>query len=383
MAWNLPEDQRSDKPKLGSDPWTGGQKKPENQQPPHLEDLIRSFWKKLRGQTPRVPHQLSTWVKGLLGATVLLWFILGMHFVPSNQLVYTMRFGIYQGQLAQGWQWRAFGLYQVKHLAQPMRTRVNTDVMTQDLNVATVGVDVVYRVDDAKTYLFTNQTPQATLQAFISSALQQTLGATKLAALLSEPNPPAVLNQVSHLVQTAANQAGLGITVETISIDKIAIPDELQELFNKMDALYLAQGDAKQKSLAFQQQVLPPAEMKAQQLLSEAKVYSQQAQLKASTEVADFLALLPSYEQAPQVTKYRLYTQNMVDLLSQATTVIAAKGTTPLISLAPIAITKTPGPKSAEISAAAADPLTAPPNSDATDTYAAGDESYGTKGGYA
>lgn len=334
MAWNLPEDQQ--KPKTKSDPWTGRPtdgKKPSGQQPPNIEALLRDGWLKVqrywRKPRPFNPRATSQWVTGLV---VVVWLGLGIQHVSENQLAYVMRLGVYQGQLAMGWQWRAWGLYQVHFIAEPLSINIAAEVMTQDLNLAKVSMGFRYRIDDPKAYLFHMQAPEATLQALATSALQQTVGHEQLAVLLSEKNPAVVVNQLKSLLQASFDQAGLGVNVETVTIDNVAIPDTLQELFNKMDALYTTQATEKQKNVEYQQRVLPPAVQKAQAWLTAANTYSQQALVKAQADVADFLSLLPSYEKAPKLIKYQLYTQNMTTLLSQAATVIVdAKGPAPMI----------------------------------------------------
>lgn len=331
MAWNLPKDQQPNRP-TADNPWTGGQHNPE-QQPPHLEALLRQWWQKWRSGSP-TPVAKKAPIKWFLALVVMVWALMGVHYVSTDHLAYVMRLGAYQGQLTPGWQWRAWGLYQVKILPQPMNLTLSTEVMTQDLNLTEVTVAMRYRINDPQAYLFTIQAPQDSLRALLKSALQQTMGGTRLEVLLSQANPPEVLNHLSHVVQTLTNQAGLGITVENISLQKVAIPTALQELFDKMDALYATQTAEKDKSLQYQRQVLPPAQVKAEALLTEAKAYSQQAQLKAQADVADFLALLPSYEKAPQLTKYRLYSQAMASLWHQAATVVVApNGTAPSITL--------------------------------------------------
>lgn len=330
MAWNLPDDQQGNKPK--SDPWTDrDHHKTQEAQPPHLETLLKEAWQKYRRRLWPTPPSLPTqhWRKGLVAAVVLAWALLGLHYVEADHLAYVMRWGVYQGQLTEGWQWRAFGVYQVKLLPQPLQSVVSAEVMTQDLNLAEVGLTIEYRVNDPEAYLFNVQAPQAALQALAISDLQQTVGGIKLAVLLSEANPPTVTNHLSHGLQTLADQARLGITIENVSISKVAIPAALQELFNKMNALYATQNSVKQKSAEYQQQVLGPAELQAQSMMAEAKVYSEQAVSKAQADVAGFLALLPSYQQAPHVTEYRLYTETMKALLAQTPTIIvAAKGVT-------------------------------------------------------
>lgn len=330
MAWNLPDDQNSKKSK--SDPWTDrDHNKPQEAQPPHLETLLKDMWQKYRRRSWPSSSPLPTkhWRKGLGAVVVFVWALLGLHHVEADHLAYVMRWGVYQGQLTEGWQWRAFGVYQVKLLPQPLQSVVTAEVMTQDLNLAEVSLTIEYRVNDPEAYLFNVQAPQAALQALALSDLQQTVGGIKLAVLLSETNPPAVTHHLSHGLQTLADQARLGITIESVNITKVAIPAALQELFNKMNALYVTQNSVKQKSAEYQQQVLPPAELQAQNMLAEAKGYSEQAVSKAKADVAGFLALLPSYLQAPHITEYRLYTETMKALLAQTPTVIvAAKGVT-------------------------------------------------------
>lgn len=376
MAWNLPDDQHGNKPK--SDPWTGRDHNKPDTQPPHLESLLKDWWQKCRRRSwPALSRDPKTWWKSIVSAVVVVWLLLGLYHVEADHLAYVMRLGVYQGQLTEGWQWRAFGLYQVKLLPQPLRSAVTAEVMTQDLNLAEVSLTVDYRVNDPQAYLFNVQAPQAALQALAISDLQQTVGGIKLAVLLSEANPPAVTNHLSHRLQALADQAHLGVTIETVSISKVAIPAALQELFNKMNALYATQNSVKQKNAEYQQQVLVPAEAQAQNMIAQAKAYSEQAVGKAQADVSGFLALLPSYQQAPHVTEYRLYTETMKTLISQTPTVIvAAKGVVGPINMGDVLSKAVPQTPAIEAPPAMASPDTTAYGTAAPDAYA------NVKGGY-
>ena len=375
MAWNLPEDQK--KPKSDGDPWTDrpkDNKQPGEQQPPHLEAILRDYWLKLKrswGKRPSLAPRRGPVIKSLVGLLGVVWLIKGAHYVNADQLAYVMRFGTYQGQLAPGWQWRAWGLYQVHLLPQPIKISVVSEVMTQDLNLAKLTTTLTYRVIDPKAYLFSLAAPTDTLAALADSALQQTVGHVKLASLLSEKNPPAVERDFKALSQIAFDQAGLGVKVDTVSIDNVAIPDTLQELFNKMNALYVTQTTEKQKNAEYQQQVLPPALLKAQAGITEAKAYADRVKQAAEVDVADFLSILPRYEKAPQLVKHQLYTQSMTTILSESSTVVVdAKGSSPMIVINDQSVKKAPSATAVNA------PVVEEPVSNEPDSYG------NVKGGY-
>ncbi len=377
MTWKLPEDQNKPKP----DPWTGRQpdNKPKGQQPPDIDALLRQAWTKLKRRYSNwrsLNSQPRAWLTWLAGVALAIWLGLGVHYVRGDQLSYVLRLGVYQGQLATGWQWRAWGIYQVYSLPQPQALTVKPEVISQDLNLAKVSMTLTYRVIDPKAYLFSNNAPLIVLQALSDSALQQVVGQMNSDALLSEKNPPTIVTELKPLLQSLVDQAGLGVQIVSIQIDDVAIPDSLQELFTKMNALYETQTVTRQKNLEYQQQVLPAAVLKAKSNMNAAKAYAQQTIAKAQSDVADYLLVLPQYEKNPQLIKYQLYTQNMTEILSASQTVVVdAKGTTPMIVLND-AMRKKP---LAPVNSTAATAISVVDNSDA-DTI---NDSYGNiKGGY-
>ncbi len=374
MTWKLPEDQN--KPNVEPDPWTGRQpdKKPRGSQPPTIEALLKQLWLNLKrkGASWRsYQPPPRAWLMGLPGAVFIIWLGLGIHYGRADQLSYAMRLGVYQGQLADGWQWRAWGLYQIHTLSQPQVLTVKSEVISQDLALAKASMTLTYRIVDPKAYLFSINEPLRVLHALSDSALQQVISQINSAVLLSDKNASTVVATLKPLLQSLVDHAGLGIRIETIHVDDVAIPDSLQELFTKMNAIYVTQTAEKQKNLEYQQQVMPAATRKAQQSLIAAKTYAQQALTKAQSDVAAYLMLLPHYQKNPKLTKYQLYTQFMTTILSESQTVVVdAKNTTPMIVLPDSGFKKVTAPTVNEESAA---------NVAVADT----DDSYGNiKGGY-
>ena len=74
--------------------------------------------------------------------------------------------------------------------------------------------------------------------------------------------------------------------------------------------------------LAYAREVRPKAVGRVQRLNEEAEAYRQKVVLAAEGEVARFKAILPEYNNAPTLTKKRIYLETMEEIYSKNNKVI-------------------------------------------------------------
>ncbi len=324
MAWNPPSnDQKPD----AQDPWTGRPKQSPSNGPPLLEDLIKKIFKRLGGAKPsgfskKIPPKVWA-ISGFL-FFILLWALAGFHRITPNQEALVFRLGLYQKNLETGWHWLPWGVDQlvIFDRDQPLSETFATDVISQDNNLAHITLKLSYHVNDAKNYYLNVEHAPALIKAAVSMALQQTVANNNLDVIFSDDKNTPFMQALQQNIAKALDNTSLGIQLNQIDVVDVAVPPAVKEIFNKIDALYNEQEKQKEKAADYEKQVLPPARVRADQLIADAKSYAVQAKLKAQSEVADFLAVLPAYEKAPAVTRYRLYSQTMQEILSKTTKVV-------------------------------------------------------------
>lgn len=194
-------------------------------------------------------------------------------------------------------------------------------MLTQDTNLVEVSVAVKYQVADVPAYLFNVADPEESLRQATSSALRQVVGTTTLEQIITEGQEAWGLRVQESLIKILASYK-TGIMVVKVDPQSARAPENVQDAFD--DAIKAREDEKrfKARALAYKARVLPVAKGKSQRIREEAKAYALQVVLRARGEVAEFLALLPSYLQAPMVTSERMYLDSIQQVLQKSRKVI-------------------------------------------------------------
>ncbi|WP_412754564.1 FtsH protease activity modulator HflK [Legionella donaldsonii] len=323
MGWNEP-DKDKDKDK---DPWSG------KNQPPDLDEALKRFQDKLKktffggsGQPGNETPSSSN--GGLLAVMVtlvvfILWAISGIFIVDPAEQAAILRFGKYVETVGPGPHWipRLISTKIVQNVERLSDYSYSAQMLTKDENLVSVSLAVQYRINDLQAYLFNVADPQESLQQATSSALRQVVGTTTLDQIITEGREAWGSNVQDSLIKILEKYK-TGIVIVNVSPQPARAPENVQDAFD--DAIKAQEDEKrfKEQALAYQARVVPIAEGGAKRVFEEAQAFAKQAVLRAKGEVAEFLALLPGYTQAPLVTSERMYLDTMQQVLSKSSKII-------------------------------------------------------------
>ena len=321
MGWNEPDN--------GKDPWSG------KKQPPDLDEALKRFQEKLKktffgggSNQPEGEAPTQTGNGGLIALMVgliifILWALSGIFIVDEGERAAILRFGKYVETVGPGPHWipRIISSKIVQNVERVSDYSYSAQMLTKDENLVSVSLAVQYRIGDLQAYLFNVANPQESLQQATSSALRQVVGKTTLDQIITEGRE-AWGTKVQESLIKILEQYKTGITIVNVSPQPARAPENVQDAFD--DAIKAQEDEKrfKEQAFAYQARVVPIAEGNAKRVIEEAQAYEQQVLLRAKGEVAEFLALLPQYLQAPVVTSQRMYIDTMQQVLSKSSKII-------------------------------------------------------------
>ena len=335
MAWNEPGNSGD------RDPW--GDR--DGNGPPDLDEVVKNLQKKVSGMfgggksggTPTGGNAAGipggVLVGGLLVALVI-WALTGFFRVSEGQQGVVLRFGAFQSIAEPGLHWRIpspiervqvvdrgqlraveIGYRENSRTGQTGLVPRESLMLTQDENIIDIKFAVQYRIADAKDYLFNIRDPENTLLQASESAIRQQVGQTDMDSILSV-NRQQVSVAVLQTIQEILNTYQSGLIVTSVNMQDAQPPEQVQAAFD--DAVKAREDKQRliNEAEAYRNEVLPRASGEAARILAEANAY--QASLVANARgVADrFTSLREVYEQAPNVTRQRLYIETMEAVLS-------------------------------------------------------------------
>lgn len=329
MAWNEPGGGKKD-------PWSGQE---QAGGPPDLEEIIRSIQSWLgrllrgRGKGEAPPPSAFIW---LIGAGILvLWLLTGFYIVDEGSRGVVTRFGRYTETTLPGLHW---------HIPYPVETAEIVDVeqqrflelgyrsgvgsvsqealmLTGDENIVNVHLAVQYTIGNARDFLFNINDPEKTLREVTESALREVVGRSTMDFVLTEGRSE-IAAQVKALTQQIMSTYQSGINIQTINLVDAQPPEEVQDAFE--DAIKAREDQQRfiNEAQAYANEVLPKARGQAARVLEEAQGYKQKMIAKAQGDASRFEQILAEYEQAPEVTRTRLYLDTIESVLSRTGTVM-------------------------------------------------------------
>jgi membrane protease subunit HflK len=327
MGWNEPGKDK--------DPWKS------NNQPPDLEEAIKRVLQKIKQvfannntKKPSTPNRSSGSKGGtprrmlsttLIAVAFIVWVLSGIFIVDPAEQAVILRFGRYIETVGPGPHWipRIISTVIVTNVDRVLDYSYSAQMLTRDENLVSVSLVVQYRIRDLEQYLFNVANADESLQQATSSALRMVVGSTTLDQIITEGRE-VWGNRVQDTLIKTLDLYKTGISIVNVAPQPARAPESVQDAFD--DAIKAQEDEKrfKEQAYAYAAKVVPIAQGNASRILQEAEAFSQQAVLRAKGEVAEFLALLPQYNLAPQVIAESMYLETMQRVLSKSSKIIVS-----------------------------------------------------------
>ena len=315
----------------------------------------------------------------IVPVALVIWLATGLYVVQPGEKGVVLRFGNYTSTQEPGWHWHfpypIDRVYKVD--TQQVRRAKNRAVMlTKDENIVEVEVAVQYRISDAMNYLFQLREPDATVEQVLRSAVREIVGTSRMNQVIQEgvqveeledraldnvdlkegSGQPAekdalqgvddkLVNEikaqqnaypeitdrsraklpenVSKIVQATLSSYNAGINVVAINVQYSQPPEQVQGAFE--EAIKAREEEERKKNIAraYARDIVARAQGEKARILLDARGYREQKTARAKGEASRFSELLAQYENAPEVTRERLYLESMGEVLSSSNLILA------------------------------------------------------------
>lgn len=335
MAWNDPQ-------------WDKNPGRGNNDGPPDLDELMRSFNKRLNslfgnkgggsrggGGSPR-EFNLPGGYRLVAGIAVLLWAASGFYIVDAGERGVVLRFGKYVDTTQPGPRWHlpyplerveVVNVEQVRTVEVGFHNNVKAKVLsealmlTDDENIIDLQFSLQYTLKDPEDYLFSNRNPDDAVKQVAESAMREIVGQSKMDYVLYEGRAD-IAARATKLMQTLLDRYKTGIALSKVNLQQAQPPEEVQAAFD--DAVKAGQDRERLKNegQAYANDVIPRARGVAARLMEEANGYKGRVVAQAEGDASRFRQVLAEYTKAPQVTRERLYQDAMQQVMSSTTKVM-------------------------------------------------------------
>lgn len=319
------------------DIWSKGPRREEG--PPDLDELLNKLQKKInnffvrkvsRRKIREVPFGTKTPkiltlrnILLVLLIAIMVWVAFGIFIVSPAERAIILRFGKYNKTVGPGPHWvaRFIESYNVINVQRVATFPYQAEMLTKDENIVSVAVAVQYRIDNVRDYLFNVVDPIESLQQATASALRQVVGHTTLDEILTTGRE-LVREQVLQQLTKILDYYHCGLIIADVTLQPAKPPEAVTEAFDDVNKAREDEQRYINEAKAYQQKVVPIAEGQAARILKEADAYQKKVILQAQADTAQYLALLPQYERAPNVTRERLYLSTIEEVLHNSSKIL-------------------------------------------------------------
>ena len=324
------------------DPW--GAPRPEKSRsrqgqdtPPDLEEVLsqaRSKFQKILGggkssrngdpgqQSPfSLGGKTLSWI--LLIVLAAIWFGSSFYVINEQERGVVLRLGRYHDTIQPGLRWQPYWIDKV-HVVNVTRVRTSdtrVQMLTEDENIVDVALQVQYIVQNPQDFYLNVRNPDSSLSEATDSALRHVVGGTIMDQVITEGRA-VVAQEVQTRLQGYLDKYGTGILVRQVNIQRADPPQEVKPAFE--DVISAREDEVRfvNQATAYANGVVPEARGQALRILEEANGYKSQVIARAEGEAVRFEKLLAEYQQAPEVTRQRLYIEAMEEVLANSSKVL-------------------------------------------------------------
>jgi len=274
---------------------------------------------------------------GIVVVLILIgWGLAGIYIVEPAEEGVVLRFGDYHATTGPGPHWAPYLIDSVEkvNVEQIRRAEIGyrsdagdqsvppeSLMLTRDENIVDVGFAVLYRIKDARNYLFRVRDPDLSLRQATESAIREVVGRNVMDFVLTDGRA-VVAEQVRELTQEILDRYETGLLVASVNMQKAQPPNQVRDAFS--DAVKAREDEERYKNeaRAYAAEILPRARGDANAMLQQAEGYKQRVINEAQGDASRFTSVLDEYSKAPDVTRQRLYLDAMQNVLGNSTKVL-------------------------------------------------------------
>jgi membrane protease subunit HflK len=260
-------------------------------------------------------------------AVVLLLLFSSFQLIGEQQRGVVLRFGQFSRILQPGPNFKL--PWPIESVTKVNATQIKTfssdvPVLTRDENIVRVSLNVQYRIDDPRLYLFGSVDANQVLEQSAQSAVREQVGRADLNAVLNNRGPLAVVAQ--ERLQAALKAYRTGLVVTGLTLPDARPPEEVKPAFDEVNGAQQVKERLINEAQAYAAKVVPEARGQASRARTTAEGYKQAAVARAEGDAERFSLLQEQYQGAPEVTRKRLWLETVESVLKENRKVIGGDG---------------------------------------------------------
>lgn len=201
-----------------------------------------------------------------------------------------------------------------QQIADPREWKLETTIVTGDLNTALVEWVIQFRIENAFDFLFKVRDPSAALRDISESVMREVIGDRTVDEVLTIGRQD-IESSAQAKMQEVANLYEMGLRIDQVQLKNVNPPKPVQASFDEVNEAQQERERMINVAKGEFNKTIPRAKGRASQTIQSSEGYAIQRVNQAEGDLSKFNALLTEYVKAPAVTKRRLYLETMAEVL--------------------------------------------------------------------
>ena len=268
----------------------------------------------------------------MMGCAVMLvlWLASGFYIVRQEENGIVMRFGRYVRDAESGLHYHA--PYPIEEVIKEATTRVRVLkiggedasetklgegwALTGDENIVNLELNVQWKIDDLKKFVFSVRDREQTIYDATQSAIREVVSKRKLASILTSDRGD-IEEETKKLLQEMLNSYDIGVSVLLVQMLKIDPPAQVIDSFRDVQTARVDKESEINKAYKYKNDILPKVRGEAGKILEDAQGYAISVVNRAKGDASRFNQVYEQYKSAPFVTRKRMYLDAMEELFGK------------------------------------------------------------------
>lgn len=188
-------------------------------------------------------------------------------------------------------------------------------MITSDFNFVNVDFYVEYKVADPVKYLFNSQQPEAILKNIAQSSIRNVVSSYSVDDVITT-GKSEIQAAIKEMIISKLEEQDIGLNLVNISMQDAEPPtNAVIEAFKAVETAKQGKETAINNANKYQNEKIPEAKAKADQVIQAAEAAKQQRINEATAQVVRFNEMYEEYVKNPLITKQRMFYEAMEEVL--------------------------------------------------------------------
>lgn len=208
-----------------------------------------------------------------------------------------------------------FGFDKATGRPRTIAHRETSQIVTGDLNIASVEWSTQFRVHKAYEFLFKVRSADETFRDMNEAVMREVVGDRTINEVLTVGRTE-IQEEVKEKLQGLADQYDLGVRLTQVILKDVNPPESVRQSWNDVDQAKQEKESMINKAEAEKNTVIPKANGEAERTIQDAMGYAIERENNAQGDADLFKQVFSAYQKAPEVTRKRIYLETIGKVLA-------------------------------------------------------------------